>query len=329
MLNVQLKSIYGGVFQKMSPYCRECFERFGEIPMVTDDAAMIVGGTVRILPCDIDIIKDEMTRVSAFMTEDGRLFCIGRNDYEARTCHMVLDKNAEIYLKALKLGEPIILDREHCRREHSGYLSSYSKKEQEYQSSKVDESPDISCTGDEREAAFRESIVEYGIRLQETGLVAGSWGNLSVRLDEEHMLCTPSGIDYSHMTADQIVKVRLDNLEYEGKLKPTSEKFLHSRIYNSFPEADAIIHTHSAASSAYAVAGKDITWDGHTIACAEYALAGTPELAERVYEASSRSSFGCLMRSHGLIVYGTSLEDAFNKAVLTENAAEKSITGIF
>ena len=125
----------------MSPYCRECFERFGEIPVVTDDAAMIVGGTVRILPCDIDIIKDELTRVSAFMTEDGRLYCIGRNDYEARTCHMVLDKNAEIYLKALKLGDPIILDSDHCRREHSSDLDSYSKNEQEYQSRQEEKIP--------------------------------------------------------------------------------------------------------------------------------------------------------------------------------------------
>lgn len=328
MLDKQLKSIFGGVFQQMSPYCRECFERFGEIPVVTDDAAMIVGGTVRILPCDIDMIKEEYTRVSAFMTEDGRLYCIGRNDYEARTCHMVLDKNAEIYLKALKLGNPIILDSDHCRREHSSYLDSYSKNEQEYQSRQEEKTPEISCSGDEREAEFRKSIAEYGIKLQKTGLVAGSWGNLSVRLDEVHMLCTPSGIDYSHMTEDQIVKVRLDNLEYEGKLKPTSEKFLHARIYNSFPEADAIIHTHSAASSAYAVAGKDLKWNGNTISCAEYALAGTPELAASVYEASARSSFGCLMRSHGLIVYGSSLEDAFNKALLTEDAAEKSISCI-
>ena len=58
MLDIQLQSVFGGVFQQMSPYYRECFERFGEIPVVTDDAAMIVGGTVRILPCDIDIIKD-------------------------------------------------------------------------------------------------------------------------------------------------------------------------------------------------------------------------------------------------------------------------------
>ena len=46
MLDIQLQSVFGGVFQQMSPYCRECFERFGEIPVVTDDAAMIVGAVV-------------------------------------------------------------------------------------------------------------------------------------------------------------------------------------------------------------------------------------------------------------------------------------------
>ncbi|MBQ2747398.1 MAG: class II aldolase/adducin family protein, partial [Firmicutes bacterium] len=69
-------------------------------------------------------------------------------------------------------------------------------------------------------------LVDYGKKLVQTGLVQGTWGNLSVRLDDTYMIVTPSGLDYLRLTPADMVKVNIETLEYEGDLKPTSEKGL-------------------------------------------------------------------------------------------------------
>ncbi len=108
------------------------------------------------------------------------------------------------------------------------------------------------------EEGLREMLVEYGKMLVASGLVQGTWGNLSVRLDGEHMLVTPSGLDYMRLAPADMVKVKIKTLEYEGDLKPTSEKGLHAAIYRNRPDVRAIIHTHSKYCSVFAAAHKDL-----------------------------------------------------------------------
>ena len=66
--------------------------------------------------------------------------------------------------------------------------------------------------------------MDYGKRLVAAGLVQGTWGNLSMRLSEETMLVTPSGLDYNRLSPADMVKVDVRSLEHEGEHKPTSEK---------------------------------------------------------------------------------------------------------
>ena len=104
------------------------------------------------------------------------------------------------------------------------------------------------------EMEVREKLVDYGKRLVATGLVQGTWGNLSMRLDEGHMLVTPSGLDYNRLTPMDMVKVDITTLEYEGNQKPTSEKGLHAEFFRRRPEGGAVIHTHSKFASVFAAA---------------------------------------------------------------------------
>ena len=99
------------------------------------------------------------------------------------------------------------------------------------------------------EEKLREMLVEYGKKLVQSGLVQGTWGNISVRIDDTYMLTTPSGIDYIRLKSDDMVKVQIDDMSYEGINKPTSEKELHAAIYKQRPDIGAIIHTHSKYSS--------------------------------------------------------------------------------
>lgn len=117
------------------------------------------------------------------------------------------------------------------------------------------------------EKYLREALVRCGKALVEKGLVQGTWGNISVRLDEKYMLTTPSGLDYMRLTPDDMVKVDIDTLKYEGDKKPTSEKGLHGAIYKNREDIGAVIHTHSKYCSVFAAAGRGHACDRRVQAC--------------------------------------------------------------
>lgn len=182
------------------------------------------------------------------------------------------------------------------------------------------------------EQALRQELVDYGKKLLESGLVQGTWGNLSVRLNDSEMLATPSGLDYERLTAEDMVKVNIETLEYEGKIKPTSERGLHGIIYRNRPDAGAVIHTHSKYCSIFAAARMPLPVEpeekreklGDFLKIAEYGIAGSKKLAENAWKAMGNRP-GCIMTSHGMICCGEDLENAFGICREIEEAAKEYI----
>ncbi|HKM28692.1 MAG TPA: class II aldolase/adducin family protein [Anaerovoracaceae bacterium] len=183
-----------------------------------------------------------------------------------------------------------------------------------------------------REEDARQQLVEYGNKLVATGLVRGTWGNLSIRLDDKYMLVTPSGLDYTRLTADDMVKVNIETLEYGGDLKPTSEKGLHAIIYRLRPDVGAVIHTHSKYCSIFAAARKPmpIITDkgkavfGEEIAIAGYGLPGTKSLMNNTAKALGKN-FGAIMANHGMICCGSDIENTFSNCVMLEECGKAYI----
>ena len=99
----------------------------------------------------------------------------------------------------------------------------------------------------------KQQICDVGRRLLDMDLVAGTWGNVSMRVDDECMLITPSGIAYDSMCPEDIAEVKLKDGSYTGK-KPSSEKNLHLEIYRTRKSIHAIVHNHAAHSSTVAAA---------------------------------------------------------------------------
>ena len=95
------------------------------------------------------------------------------------------------------------------------------------------------------ERTARELICRTGRELLETGLVARTWGNVSSRLDPNHFLITPSGLDYHKTQPQDIVRVELSTMTWEGSRKPSGERGVHAAAYKVFPEANFVIHTHN------------------------------------------------------------------------------------
>lgn len=182
-----------------------------------------------------------------------------------------------------------------------------------------------------REETLRAQLVNYGKQLVASGLVQGTWGNLSARLDDTYMLVTPSGLDYARLTPVDMVKVNIRTLEYEGGLKPTSEKSLHAAIYQNRPDIGGIIHTHSKYCCVYAAARRDlpIPADRQTafqspIKLAPYAPPGSKALTKNT-AAAVGDNYGAIMAGHGMIACGRDLTAAFQNCKQLEAIAEASL----
>jgi len=166
------------------------------------------------------------------------------------------------------------------------------------------------------EQTLRQQLAEYGVKLVESGLVQGTWGNISVRLDDRYMLTTPSGLDYTRLTAEDMVKVDIQSLRHEGKNKPTSEKELHAEIYKAREDVGCVIHTHSKYACAFAAAQKPMPIVkefrellGEELSVTKYARCGTKELAQNT-SAALGENVGAIMANHGIVAVGKDLADA-------------------
>ncbi len=183
----------------------------------------------------------------------------------------------------------------------------------------------------------KQMVVDTGIKLVKSGLIARTWGNLSMRVNSHYMAITPSGRTYDDMTPDDIVLMNIADLSYEGRIKPSGEKKIHAAAYQLNPETRAVIHTHQMAASTVGGARREIEvtnpeWKkilgGNTVRCGVYALPGTGKLTRGAAKALINRK-ACLLANHGVICTGSSLEDAFNVALTLEKAAQAFIDSEF
>ncbi len=183
---------------------------------------------------------------------------------------------------------------------------------------------------------LRQAVADAGRRLLAEGLVARTWGNVSVRAGAEHMLITPSGRAYEDLTAADIVPVSLRDHSHEGPLKPSSEMKLHAEIYRTRAEIHAVIHTHQMNASTVAAARREVPpilddmvqIIGPSIRVADYALPTTKKIV-RVTVKALQGRMAALMANHGAVCLGRDLEEAFVVCQILEKACKAFIEAEF
>ncbi|HUW61351.1 MAG TPA: class II aldolase/adducin family protein [Candidatus Bathyarchaeia archaeon] len=181
----------------------------------------------------------------------------------------------------------------------------------------------------------RETVCKTGMRLVELGLVPGTWGNVSLRIDNERMAITPSGLDYGNITPEDIVLVNLRDGTYEGP-KPSNEKRLHGAIYLARKEVNAVIHTHSPNASTVAAARREVPpiledlvqIAGPTVRVTEYAIASTRKAAKNAVKALVGRS-AVLLANHGAVCVGRTMEEAVTCCQVLEKGCRSFIEAEF
>lgn len=178
-----------------------------------------------------------------------------------------------------------------------------------------------------REFEHRKDIVEVGRRLYGKGFIAAADGNISVRMEPDRILTTPSGRNKGRLDPEDLVVTDLQGRKLYGRLEPSSELEMHLVMYHERPDIGAVVHAHPPHASGFAVAGipmdqpflSEVILTLGEVPLAEYATPTTPELAEAVrpYAASD----GILLANHGALTVGAEVFHAYDRMETLEHSA--------
>ena len=172
---------------------------------------------------------------------------------------------------------------------------------------------------------LRERMADIGKRIWSKDYVDGNGGNLTVRVGDNLVLCTPTLISKGFMTAEDMCLIDFEGKQYAGRRKRTSEAMTHMAIMQRQPKAKACCHAHPPHATAFAVAGvvpptcmipEAEVFLGQ-IGYAPYRTPGSPENAKVVGEVGVDHQ-SVLMENHGVITWGKDIEDAYWKMENTD-----------
>jgi L-fuculose-phosphate aldolase len=177
-------------------------------------------------------------------------------------------------------------------------------------------------------AQLAAAIVDIGKLMYQKGWVAANDGNISVRLDDERILCTPTGISKGMMKPEDMLVVDMEGRRLEGQRACTTEIQMHCTIYALRPDVRSVVHAHPPVSTGFAVAGRALNRailpeaivTLGVVPLADYGLPGTPELSCQLAPFIPNHD-ALLMANHGVVCYGDSLEKAFFRMETVEHLA--------
>src|SRR6202451_1360152 len=172
---------------------------------------------------------------------------------------------------------------------------------------------------------LKELICEIGRRVYQKGFAAANDGNLSIRVGQNEVLCSPTMICKGFMTPEDICAVDLEGNQIAGKRKRTSEILLHLSIMKARPDVAAVVHCHPPHATAFAVAGEPIpqcilpeveVFMGE-IPIAPYETPGGQKFADTVLPFLKGTSC-VILKNHGTVSFGKNLEEAYWKTEILD-----------
>ncbi len=181
------------------------------------------------------------------------------------------------------------------------------------------------------EYEIKKQICEIGKRIYDRGMVAANDGNISVKLNDNEFLCTPTGVSKGFMTPEFICKVDADGnvIQANPGFKPSSEIKMHMRVYKERPDVNSVVHAHPMYATAFAIAGIPLTQPIMpeaviALGCVPIAKYGRPSTMEIPDAVSEHLQYfdAVLLENHGALTYSDSLLNAYHKMESVEFYAQ-------
>jgi len=186
------------------------------------------------------------------------------------------------------------------------------------------------------ESKLREQICIFASSIYNRGLTHGSTGNISVRLNSDDILVTPTGSSFGRLDPNQIVKVTKDG-EFIGSSSPTKELPLHQAFYETRGmKSGAVVHlhsTHSVALSMLPGINEDNVLPSYTpysimllgkVKLLPFFVPGDPAMGDAIKGLAGKRS-AVLLANHGPVVSSKDLESSVNAIEELEATAKLAL----
>jgi L-fuculose-phosphate aldolase len=168
------------------------------------------------------------------------------------------------------------------------------------------------------EYKLKDQICEIGRRVYAKGFAAANDGNISVRLNDKEVLCTPTMVSKGFIKPEDLCVVDYEGKQLRGTRKRSSEILLHLAVYKNNPQVNAVVHCHPPHATAFAVAGEPIpkcvlpeveVFLGE-VPIAIYETPGTQKFADTIIPFVKKCNT-IILANHGTVTFGPDLEKAY------------------
>src|ERR1700730_5550767 len=165
---------------------------------------------------------------------------------------------------------------------------------------------------------LKEQICEIGRRVYAKGFAAANDGNISIRLNDREVLCSPTMMSKGFLKPEDLCVVDYEGKQLAGTRKRSSEILLHLSAYKHRPDVNAVVHCHPPHATAFAVAGEPVpncvlpeveVFLGED-AAALYETPGPQKFADTIVPLL-KSSNTIILANHGTVTFGPDLEKAY------------------
>ena len=171
----------------------------------------------------------------------------------------------------------------------------------------------------------RNELIKVGELLYQKGLLVGTDGNFSIRLNENEILITASGYCKGRLTEDGFTVVDLDGTVLSGP-KPARDIRMHLAVYRQRPEVNAVVHAHPPVATGLSMTGgmeeefskvalPEVLFNLHGVAVTDYCTPISCEVPEELVKAMKKvpQADAVLLSNHGALTMGDTAWDAFYK----------------
>jgi L-fuculose-phosphate aldolase len=178
------------------------------------------------------------------------------------------------------------------------------------------------------EQEYRHDLIRVCHRVYEKGWVAMNDGNVSIRLDSNRILCTPTAVSKGMVELDDLIVVDMRGCILEGRRECTSEIAMHITIYSMRPDVRSVVHAHPPVATGFASAGRaldkallpEVVINLGAVPLAAYGLPGTPALSDGMRPLIPHYD-ALLLENHGCTSYGADVWQAFFRMEIVEHFA--------
>jgi len=178
------------------------------------------------------------------------------------------------------------------------------------------------------EREYRDDICQIGRLVFQKGWVAANDGNITIRLDTERILATPTGVSKGMMQPDDLIVLDRKGHKISGRAEGTTEIAMHLTVYEMRPDIRAVVHAHPPVATGFATAGKalnlallpEVVIGLGCVPLADYGLPGTAALTEPMLPLIPKYD-ALLMANHGAVCYGADVFKAYFRMETMEHFA--------